>query len=163
MGFCGDRACGYLKLLKESGVAMAEEERFEMLDLSKLNVRARIVLRRLGVDTVEKLLSVTENELSAIKGCGAKTVAKIVRLQEEYGKEPSIAKGQQETLDITIKNGREFISRLIVVAIVAKELIEGAKKDKHNRYYFRVTTKRFNMLTEALEALRETGFLHSKE
>ena len=66
---------------------MPEEEPFQMLDLSKLDVRVRCVLRRLKVETVEKLLGLNERKLSSIKNCGAKTIANIIKLQKEYGKE----------------------------------------------------------------------------
>ena len=84
-----------------------------------------------------------------MKNCGSGTMAKIVTLQKEYGKELSIVKEQQET----IESHRAYISRLIVVAMAANEVVKGAKKG--DRYYLRVTKQRFNALRLALEMFRK--------
>ncbi|MHC4360054.1 MAG: hypothetical protein ACYSTN_04535 [Planctomycetota bacterium] len=47
------------------------------------------------------------------------------------------------------------MNRLIAVAVAANKLVETGKKDEGNRYYFRVTGKRFNTLRRTLEALGE--------
>ena len=133
---------------------MVEAKHSQTLDLSRLNVRAKNVLRRLGIDTVEKLLMVTERDMSAIKNCGSKTIAKILMLQKEYGKEESIVETQSMAIDRAIESSMAYMNRLIVVAMAANEVIEGAVKD--DRYYFRVTKQRVNTLKRVLEALRET-------
>jgi len=132
---------------------MAEGKHCGKLELSRCDVRVRCVLRRLGVDTAEKLLSLTEAELSGLKNCGAKTIAKIMRLQEDYGKEASFAKEEQETVDRAAENGLMYMNRLVIVAIAANGVIEGAEKS--GSYYFRVSRQRFNALKESLEALRK--------
>ena len=133
---------------------MVEAKHSQTLDLSRLNVRAKNVLRRLGIDTVEKLLMVTERDMSAIKNCGSKTIAKILMLQKEYGKEESIVETQSMAIDRAIESSMAYMNRLIVVAMAANKVIEGAVKD--DRYYFRVTKQRVNTLKRVLEALRET-------
>jgi hypothetical protein len=60
---------------------------------------------------------------------------------------------QQEASDRAAESRMEYMNKLIIVAIAAKEVVEGAKRDEHNRYYFRVTKKRFNTLRRTLEAL----------
>ena len=132
---------------------MAEEKHSRKLDLSEVDVRVRCVLRKLGVDTVGKLLAVTAEELSALKNCGDKTIAKIMMLQKAYGKQHPIVKKQQETIDEVTESIRIYMNRLIAVAIAANEVIVGAEKVKHNRYYFCATTKRFNVLRRSLETL----------
>ena len=107
----------------------------------------------MGVDSVEKLLVVTEQDMSAMKNCGSGTIAKIMMLQKEYRIQPSIVKEQQETIDRTIESSRAYMARLIVVAIAANEVIKGAVKD--GRYYLRVSKQRFNALRRALETLRK--------
>lgn len=121
---------------------MAEEKYSQAFDLLELDVRLRRLLRKLEVDTAEKLLSLTEAELSAIKNCGAKTIAKIMLLQKDCRKE-------QET----IGNGRRYMNRLIIVATAGNKLIEGAEKS--GRYHFRVSRQRLNALRQSLEALRK--------
>ena len=66
-----------------------------------------------------------------------------------------MAQKNRETIDKAVESSRTYMNRLIAVAIVANEVVDGARKDKHNRYYCRVTTKRLNALQRALEALRE--------
>jgi hypothetical protein len=41
-----------------------------------------------GGETVEQLLLLTEADLSPLSNCGRKTIATIVKLQEDHGKEP---------------------------------------------------------------------------
>ena len=108
---------------------------------------------RLAVETVEKLLAVARQDILSLKNCGDKTTAKIMMLQKEYGKDIRPQK-EQETIDSAVKSGRSYMNRLIVVAMAANEMIEGAVKD--DRYYFRVTKQRFNALKLVLKALRET-------
>jgi len=129
----------------------AEEKCVQRLDLSKQDVRVRCVLRRLSVDTAEKLLELKERDLLAMKNCGAKTVAKILQLQAEYGKEAARQKGL-EAFTTAFNDSGGYMAKLFVVAIAAHELIEGAKKD--GRYYFRVSRQRLNMLKETLEILK---------
>ena len=130
----------------------AEEKRSRKLDLSEVDVRARCVLRKLGVETTEKFLSLTKAELLALKNCGPKTTAKILELQARHGKDLTPQKAQ-ETIDEAVQSSRTYVNRLIAVAIAANEVIAGAEKVRHNRYYFRVTTKRFNVLRRTLETL----------
>jgi len=137
------------------GQIMAAEKHSRKLDLSGVDVRVRCVLRKLGVETIEKLLSLTQAKLLTLKNCGSKTAAKIMRLQEEYGKEPSFIKDQQETMDKVLGRSRAYMNRLIVVAIAANEVVKSEQKNKNNRYYFHVTTKCFNVLMRALEALKK--------
>jgi DNA-directed RNA polymerase alpha subunit len=74
---------------------MAGEEHSERLDLSGVvDGRVRSVLRRLGVETVEKLLSLREAELSPLKNCGSKTIVRIMKLQKEHSKGPLFVKLQ---------------------------------------------------------------------
>ena len=51
--------------------------------------------------------------------------------------------------------GAGYMNRLVAVAVAAKWLVESGKKDEANRYYIRVTRKRFNTLRRTLEALGE--------
>ena len=132
---------------------MSKGKRSQRLDLSRLDVRAVNVLRRLGVDTIEKLLAVTQQDMTAMRNCGRLTIAKIIRLQAEYGKRPSFIKYQRETIDKTIAGGWSYMNRLIGVAIAAGQVVAGAKPD--GRYHCRVSKQRYNMLRRALEALRK--------
>ena len=134
----------------DKGKAIAMREK---LDLSGCDVRVGGVLRRLGVDTVEKLLSLDEEKLAQLKNCGAGTIAKILRFQAEHGKDITPAK-PQETIDSVAENGRIYMNKLIAVAIVANDLIE--KADLCDRYYFRVSKRRVGALKRSLEALRKT-------
>ena len=131
---------------------MAEEDYYQMLDLSRCNTLVRNVLRRLGVETIEKLLTLREEDLLTVKNCGAKTTAKVLELQAEYGKDIAPQKGQ-EAIDKALDSGRGYMNRLIIVAIAANEVIEGAKEG--GRYYFRVTRQRFNTLKGTLKALKK--------
>ena len=106
------------------------------------------------VETVEKLLELNERDFMTLKNCGPTTTARILQLQAEYGKDLA-PQQEQETIDGAVESGRTYMNRLIVVAIAANEVVKSAQKDKHNRYYFRVTTKCFNVLRRALEALRK--------
>ena len=128
---------------------MMEEEYHQRLDLSGCDALVRNVLRWLRVDTVEKLLELEEGKLLAIRNCGPKTIAKILQLQAEYGKDVTETNPREDTV---FADSRRYVNGLIAVAIVANEVVEGAKRD--GRYYCRVTTKRLNMLQRALEALR---------
>ncbi len=49
--------------------------------LSKLSTRARNVLRRNNISTVEQLLSLSETDLSSFRNAGAKTVHELMQLQ----------------------------------------------------------------------------------
>ena len=120
--------------------------------MSDVDVRVRCVLRRLGINTIEKLLVVTAEELSALKNCGAKTTAKILELQARHGKDVASQKAH-ETIDEAVQSSRTYVNRLIAVAIAANEVIAGAEKSRHSRYYFCVTTKRLNVLRRSLETL----------
>ena len=132
---------------------MSKGKHSQRLDLSRLDVRAGNVLRRLGVDTIEKLLAVTQQDMTAMRNCGSLTIAKILRLQDEYGKGPSFIKYQQETIDKAISTSRADMNRVLGVAIAAGEVVAGAKPD--GRYHCRVSKQRYNMLRRALEALRK--------
>jgi len=123
------------------------------LDLSKLDVRVRCMLRKLGAETIEKLLALTEQDISALKNCGSKTIAKIMTLQKEYGKQPPVVKQQHETIERAAENDRMYMNRLIIVAFAANELVEAA--EKADRYYARVSRQRLNIFKGALEALRK--------
>ena len=54
---------------------------------------------------------------------------------------------------LSVRSGREYMNKLIAVAIIAIDIVEGAKMS--DRYYFRVSTQRINALRQALEALKE--------
>lgn len=139
--------CAFLERLM-----MAGDRGFELLDLSGVHIRVRGLLRWMQVETVGQLLELSEQKLLSTKHCGPKTVARILQLQAEYGKDITPAKPREninEVLGESIRN----TARLVAVARAANEVVDGAKKDRHNRYYFRVTTKRFNMLIRAVEAL----------
>lgn len=131
---------------------MAKEKYSEELDLSRYNALVRNVLRWMRVETIGQLLELNERDLLALKNCGPKTTARILQLQAEYGKDITPAK-PREAIDEVLENSRRYTNGLIAVVLAANEVINGAKKDKHNRYYFRVTTKRFNTLRRTLEAL----------
>jgi len=103
-------------------------------------------------ETVEQLLSLTETELLTTENCGPKTTARILQLQAEYGKDITPPKPRQ-AIGKVVANTTMCINRLSAVVLAANELIDEAKKDEHNRYYFRVTTKRINVLKRSLEAL----------
>ena len=136
----------------ERAEQMAEEGQFRRIDLSRVNVRVRCVLRRMNVRSVEGLLDLREGELLSMQNCGAKTTAGILRLQAEYGKDitsVNLVEGINEVLE----GGRGYMNRLIAVALAANDVVVNAKRDAGNRYYYRVTTKRFNVVKEALEAL----------
>jgi hypothetical protein len=51
--------------------------------------------------------------------------------------------------------GAGYVTRLVAVALAAKWLVDTSKKDEGNRYYIRVTKKRFDTLRQMLEALVE--------
>ena len=127
----------------------------DKLDLSGCNVRVRGVLRRLDIDTVEKLLALDEAELSVLKNCGAKTIAKILQLQIDYGKEPLVAEEQRQIIDGIKKSGLVYVNKLIVVAMAANALTEETEEIGH--YYYSVSTQRFNTLRRTLKALRKHG------
>jgi len=118
------------------------------IDLSDVDVRVRCVLRKLRVDTVEKLLAVTAEELSALKNCGDKTIVRIMTLQAKHKQKE---KWLTQSCD---EKSRIYMNRLIAVAIAANEVIAGAEKSRHSRYYFRVPVKRFNVLRRSLETLK---------
>ena len=133
---------------------MAEEENYtEFLDLSSLDIRVRNVLRRLGVDTVEKLLALTEAELSVLKNCGRRTIAKIKMLQQEYGKQLPSVKDKQHEVYKALDNSRGYFNGLIAVVIAANDLIQST--DKSSRYYIPVSKRRFNTLSRFLQELRK--------
>ena len=128
---------------------MAEEEYYQRLDLAGCDALVRNVLRWMQIKTVGQLLELEERQLLAIKNCGPKTTARILQLQAEYGKDVTETNPREDTV---FADSRRYVNGLIAVAIVANEVVEGAKRD--GRYYCRVTTKRLNMLQRALEALR---------
>ena len=68
---------------------MAKKKPPPQLDLSQVDTRTKCVLRRLSVNSVEKLLAVTAEELSPLRGCGSKTKRSIELLQRRYGKGPT--------------------------------------------------------------------------
>jgi hypothetical protein len=47
----------------------------------------------------------------------------------------------------------EYMNKLIIIAIVAKEVVEGAAGQ--DRLYFRITRQRINALRRALETLKK--------
>lgn len=73
-------------------------------------------------------------------------------MQADYGRKITPQK-QKEAIDKAVESSRIYMNRLIVVALAANQVAKSAKKDNHNRYYFRVTTKRFNTLRRTLKAL----------
>ena len=73
--------------------------------------------------------------------------------EKRWGKTPPYRIKSREAIDEAVENSRIYMNRLIAVAIAANEVIAGAKKVKHNRYYFRVAAKRFNVLRRSLETL----------
>jgi hypothetical protein len=48
----------------------------------------------------------------------------------------------------------EYMNKLIIIAIVAKEVVEGAAGQDH--LYFRITRQRINALRRALETLKNS-------
>ena len=112
----------------------------------------RGVLGKMRVETVGRLLILTEAELLAMKNCGPKTTAMILRLQAEYGKDVRLVR-PRKAIDEVLADSRKYADGLIAVVLVANEVVDEAKRDGGNRYYFRVTTKRLNMLRRSLEAL----------
>jgi hypothetical protein len=133
---------------------MTEQNHPLKLDLSAVNVRARSALQRLGVETIEQLLSLTEKDLSPLSNCGSKTIAKIMTLQRYHSKGSLLfVKLQRERIDRAAESRREYISRLIIVVIAAREVLKGAARQ--DSYYFRVTRQRINTLRQALEALKK--------
>ena len=128
-----------------------KDEQFEKLDLSKVDVRVRGVLRKMGVVTVKQLLGLDEEDFLALKNCGPKTTAKIMMLQAKYGKDLT-SPNEQSAIDKAVAGGI-VMGRLIVVVIAANAVVEGAKKQ--SRYYLRVSKRRFNGLRRALEALEK--------
>ncbi|MHC4075618.1 MAG: DNA-directed RNA polymerase subunit alpha C-terminal domain-containing protein [Planctomycetota bacterium] len=132
---------------------MTEQNHPRKLDLSAVNVRARSALQRLGVETIEQLLSLTEKDLSPLRNCGRKTIAKIMTLQKYHSKGSLFVKLQRERIDRAAESRREYISRLIIVVIAAREVLKGAARQ--DSYYFRVTRQRINTLRQALEALKK--------
>ena len=131
------------------------EEHFEVLDLSKVDVRVRGVLSKMNIQTVDQLLELNERDFSRLRNCGAKTVAKIVRLQEKYGKEAAFIKDRRQTVDKAVARSRGYVNRLIIVAMAANDVINGAEKE--SQYHFRVIAKRLNALRRALDAFRKQG------
>lgn len=132
---------------------MAKVEHSEKLDLSKLDVRARNVLRRFGVDTAEKLLRLDEQKVLAARNCGDKTLAKIITLQQRYGKVTASVKNKHQSAGKAIPGNREHINELIAVAMAANALVEG--KNKSDRYHVSVTKQKFNVLSRCLQELRK--------
>ena len=119
---------------------MAEQEHSQAFHLMECDARVRNVLRKLRIDTVEKFLSLTEAQLSQLKNCSTETITRIQNLQHDYRKYYLSEKNQ------------EYMCRLIVVAMTARELLEGA--EKFGPYYFRVNRQRIGLLKEALEELK---------
>jgi hypothetical protein len=72
-------------------------------------------------------------------------------LQRSHGK-GLFAKAQRKTTDRPAETCWDYMNRLIIVALSAKEVIDGAEKE--GRLYFRVTRERINSLRRALEELR---------
>ena len=60
-----------------------------------------------------------------------------------------------EAIDRALEKSRRYITAIIAVAAAANEIVENSTKDSRNRYYYRVTTKRFNVLRGAVEVLSE--------
>lgn len=118
-----------------------------------LDTRVRSLLRKMNIKTVEELLGLDEVEIRGMQNCGPKTAAKVLELQAKYGKVVALP-NRAAARNNVLAESRSYFDRLIEVALAANELIAGAKKDEHSRYYFCVTTKRFNTLKKAVEMLK---------
>ncbi|MBN2457047.1 MAG: hypothetical protein JXB29_11030 [Sedimentisphaerales bacterium] len=73
-------------------------------------------------------------------------------MQADYGKDIETAKPRQN-IDEVLADSIRHTNRLIAVALAANDIIDCAQKDKQDRYYFRVPTKRFNAIRRTLKAL----------
>ena len=131
---------------------MAGQNHTHKLNLSRLDVRVRNVLRKMRIETVEQLLELNERVLLSMKNCGPRTTARILQLQAEHGKDITSVKPRRN-IDEVLANSIRYTNGLTAVALAANDIIDGSKKDKHSHYYFRITTKRFNTLRRTLEAL----------
>lgn len=97
-----------------------------------------------------------EDEFLSARNCGPKITAKILQLQAEYGKDIR-QKKPREAIGGVLQNNWRWLNKLIAVALVANDVVDAACRDVQNRYYVRITTKRFNMLKRSLEALGRLG------
>ena len=131
---------------------MAKEEHTQWLDLSGCHILVRKALCRMRVETVEHLLELNEQDFRGLRYCGPKTVAMILQLQAGHGKDITPAKPREAINEVLAKSAL-CTNRLSAVARAANEVIDAGRKDEHNRYYFRITTKCFNTLRRTLEAL----------
>ena len=68
---------------------------------------------------------------------------------------PALNIGKFFFRETVMSKSAEYMNRLFAVALAANKLVESGKKDEANRYYIRVTRKRFNTLRRTLEALGE--------
>ena len=123
----------------------------EKLDLSGADIRIKLLMRKLGINTVAEFLALTEDQLLFFKNIGVKTVANILRLQAQHGKD--ITPPQLTAIDEVIEINTRYNNRLIAVAITANDLIERTKQS--DRWHFIVPKKRVNALRKSLEALRK--------
>ena len=123
----------------------------DKIDLSGVDIRIKFLMRKLEINTVAEFLALTEEQLLFFKNIGAKTVAKIQRLQAQHGKDitPKPLTAIDEVIDINMR----YNNRLIAVALAANDLIERTKQS--DRWHFIVPKKRINALRKSLEALRK--------
>ncbi len=133
---------------------MTNNKNSQPLDLSELDCRIRTVFKKMRIITVGDLLEIDELELRAWPNIGPVTLAKVLQLQAEHGKDLSEA-ATHETISQALANSRIYTNRLITVALASKDIITYATRDLKDRYYYRITTKRFNILKKTLNALRK--------
>ena len=86
---------------------MAEEEQFQRLDLSRLDVRVRNVLRKMRIETAEQLLELNERVFLSMKNCGPRTTARILQLQAEHGKDITSVKPRRN-IDEVLANSIRY-------------------------------------------------------
>jgi hypothetical protein len=76
-----------------------------------------------------------------------------MKLQKDHSKGPLFVKLQRERINKAAESHREYMNKLIIVVIVAREVLKGAVGQ--DRLYFRVTRQRINALRRALEAFKK--------
>ena len=132
-------------------ILSAEGKHNQGLDLSGADVRVRTVLRKLGVDSVEKLLAVNVVHLGALRNIGDVTIRRILLLQKKYGKELSIAGAEEFAAESEEIYGMEYFAKLLGVIMAAQKVTDSVKEA--GRYNVTVSKRRMNSLKKAQRQL----------
>ena len=98
--------------------------------------KARAVLRKLNVNSVERLLALDIAELLRLKNCGPKTANRIKLLQDIY-RNPDT---------------KSDLEKWLPIIVLANELTESAKEQ--TQYRVTLSRRKYNALKKALQGIK---------